>query len=241
MNSNAWLMAAVAARPTRRLRRPHPVPLRSPLSRKPLGARMRAWTGYSVLFVLGVSATPFQKADIGPTGAEPTFEQRFSESKIVALARIEAGALGSYSSQIYRARVTASFKGAEKDRILHFWGGNVGSTAYGVGEVYLLMLRNAWKPVGDVSASFGSPNEPLYEAVSLNCPVLVWRSTASPPPGFPTDQSVFLFACPEAPLALRPRSAGVSVIFHSWIAHDELVDYLKRLAASREAKSHGGA
>jgi hypothetical protein len=206
-----------------------------------LGARMRAWTGYSVLCVLGVAATPFQKADIGPAGAEPSFEQRFSESKIVALARLEAGAIGSHSSQIYRARVTASFKGAEKDRILHFWGGNVGSTAYGVGEVYLLMLRKARKPVGDVLASFAPPNEPLYEAVSLNCPVLVWRSTASPPPGFPNDQSVFLFACPEAPLALHPRSAGAAVIFHSWVAHDELVDYLKKFAASEEAKAHGGS
>jgi hypothetical protein len=198
---------------------------------------------FSMLWLLVIAASPMLMGDIGGN-PPPTFEQRFSESKIVALARIEAGATGSSSSQIYRARVTVPFKGIEMNRVLYFWGGNIGSTAYGVGEVYLLMLRDSWKPVADVLVAFAPTTEPLYEAVCLNGPILLWRSTASPPPPplFPMDQSVFLFGCPEPPDSLHARALGQSaVLFHSWVPHDEMVDYLKKLASASQARSHAGA
>ncbi len=218
-------------------------PPHSPLTRQPLGATRRRQIAFSMLWLLAIGASPMPIGDIGG-GPPPTFEQRFSESKIVALARIEAGATGSFSSQVYRARVTLPFKGSEMNGVLYFWGGNVGSTAYGVGEVYLLMLRNAWKPVADVLAAFAPADAPLHEAVCLNGPILLWRSTASPPPPplFPTDQSVFLFGCPEPPESVHARPLGQSaVLFHSWVPHDEMVNYLKKLVSASEVRSRAGA
>lgn len=180
--------------------------------------------------------------DIG--GPEPpSFEQLFASSKIVAIVRVEAGTTGSYSSQIYRARVSDVFKGTEKGKVLYFWGGNVGgSYAYGIGQVYLVMLRDGRKPVSDVAASFSPSNEHLYESVSLNCVILLWRATVydpPPPAPFPPDQSVFLFGCPEPAIA-HGLGQG-AFMFRSWLRHDEMFEYLQKLAAAEKARSHPGA
>jgi hypothetical protein len=222
------------------LQRTRSAPLRSPLSFETLGARSIGWaTGLLLTVVASIALAD----DIGPP--EPlTFEQQFGQSKIVAVARIEAGATGSYSSLIYRARVGEGFKGAENRQVIYFWGGNVGDfNAYGIGQVYLLMLRKSWKPVSDVLESFAPKSEPLYESICLSGPVLLWRNpralVGSP---FPVGRSIFLFGCPDPPLTLHPRSIGPSsMLFHSWVDRDEMVEYLKKLAGTEEGKSRAGA
>ena len=171
----------------------------------------------------------------------PLFEQRVTQSKVVAIIRVEAGVTGPYWSQIYRARVNDAFKGTESGQVIYLWGGNVGGqNAYGIGQDYLVMLRDGRKPVDDVVASFVPQNEPLYEAICLNDPILLWRSPDRPaPPPFPTGESVFLFGCPEPPFshALGPGAN----IFRGWIGRDEVLEYLKKLAAAELAKPHAGA
>jgi len=208
----------------------------SPVSSQALGARSIGWAAGLLVAVVASIALA---ADIGPA-EPPTFEQEFGQSRIVAVARIESGATGSFSSLIYRARVSEGFKGAENGQVIYFWGGNIGGiNAYGIGQVYLLMLRKSWKPVSDVLEAFAPTSEPLYESICFSGPVLLWRDPreliGSP---FPVGRSIFLFGCPEPPLTLHRHSIGpLSMQFYSWVDRDEMVEYLKKLAGTQEGKS----
>jgi hypothetical protein len=172
----------------------------------------------------------------------PSLEQRFSESRVVAVARIESGESESYTAPVYRARVSDPIKGAQKGDELYFWSGNV-SEGYSVGEIYLLFLNPGIPGMRrDVKVSDAHVNwrteqtesrfpqdAPLYSAVCLGSPIpLRYRSLLD------RSKAVAFVpgGCLTLPIALRAETVGArGDPFLVWVAQDPLLRFLKELNA----------
>ena len=190
--------------------------LRAPLSFKMFGATGTRRALASLVFLIAVGVRIAVGRDI-ESGKPPSFDQLYSLSKIVAVVRIESGAIGSSSSQIYRGRVTEVFKGAEMDRAVYFWGGNVGGgDSYLIGEPYLVLLLGGFRHLGDVLSPSPESNAVLYESAILNGPIWLRRDDR-----IDSSQSVFLF---------KGSAANSDIAGRGWVGRKEMIEYLRRLA-----------
>jgi len=188
---------------------------RSPLSFETFGATRQLMK--LVLWMLVYSAAMASLASSPETAPPPSFEELFARSRIVAIVRIEFGAVGSFSSQIYRGRVTEVFKGLEKDRAVYFWGGNVGGgDSYLIGEAYLVMLHGGSRSVGGALAAGPDRDAALYETATLNGPIRFRRDDRLDP-----SQSVFAFGGTAVTSGIAGRG---------WVGRKEMVEYLGTLA-----------
>lgn len=175
----------------------------------------------------------------------PSLDQRFAQSAIVAVVRIESGETELYHGQVYKARVRQSVKGTHLDAILYFRDGNMAGKAYELGELYLLLLRPAGEgKVGDAHIEWASPepasrfpqSAPLYAPVCLQDPIgLRYRNLLDEKaPVFFVD--VGCFSLPDAVLPKNVDSRGDPLLM--WVRQDSLLGYLKALATQEGHAKH---
>jgi hypothetical protein len=175
----------------------------------------------------------------------PSLDQRFAQSAIVAVVRIESGETELYHGQVYKARVLQSVKGTHLDVILYFRDGNMAGKAYELGELYLLLLRPAGeRKVRDAHIEWASPepasrflqSAPLYAPVCGQNPIaLRYRNLL--------DEKAPVFfvdgGCLSLPDALLPKNVGSrGDPFLMWVRQDPLLGYLKALATQEGHAKH---
>ncbi|MGV8038756.1 MAG: hypothetical protein AB2L07_01265 [Thermoanaerobaculaceae bacterium] len=173
----------------------------------------------------------------------PSLGQRFAQSQVVALVRIESGETERYLQPTYKARVIEPFKSSSKDEILYFSAGNYGGESFGLAEIYLLFLESTGKRVGAVCSnpddSRFAQDAPLYSAICPDHPIVTRYRTQAAVATRTWGYVYFVPGdCLSLPEALNPQSSGCrgepSLYY---VGEDAFVAYLRGLASRKPANN----
>lgn len=84
----------------------------------------------------------------------------FAQADIVAFVKIHSGDAESYKLTLYEAEILDGYKGAKERDVIYF----APFIGYGVGEEYLVFLKNADKRIGEQIDESVKPNRAPYDA-----------------------------------------------------------------------------